>query len=246
MSRHSSPTSELYTPCAQYDTLLLLRGGGTFNGLPFRESLAALLPPRSPFRLQGCPAGEALLLSFAPAPPGLPDGAVLAPDVPGALADYFTAAFRLLEQAPVPDGAAEAAVRALALWIARAGAEPALEHLGRSHARQLVEEARQIVGREYTGELTLQAVAGRLFVNPCYLSTIFREITGSTFRGYLKNVRLQHARQLLEDTNYLITDVAMQSGFNSAAYLISSFRQAYGVTPTAYRSQRPGAYGPRG
>lgn len=239
MSRQTLPAPELYAPCARYDTLLLLRGSGTLNGLPFRESLAAYLPPQSPFALQG-PSGEALLVSFTPAPPGLPGGAVLAPDVPGALADYFLAAFRLLEQAPVPDGAAEAAVRALALWIARAGADAAPELPNRSHARQLVEEARQIVGREYAGELTLQGVAGRLFVNPCYLSTIFREITGSTFRGYLKEVRLQHARQLLEDTNYLITDVAMQSGFNSAAYLISSFRQAYGVTPSAYRSQRPG------
>lgn len=180
-----------------------------------------------------------LAISFAPGLPDLPAGGVplFVPDLSEALKQYFLAAFHLIEQVSghEPDAAAEACIHALALCLARPGVGSPTD---RSHARQLVEQAQQIICREYAGELTLQAVAGELFVNPCYLSTIFRQMTGCTFRSYLKTIRLQHAKQLLTQTNYLITDIAMQTGFNSAAYLISSFRQAFGITPSAYRSQQ--------
>lgn len=241
LSRQSCSDLKQPCPCARHDALLLiLNSAGALNGCQFQTNLAALLTPLSPFELQtSSPEGEALVISFSPGLPDLPAGGVplLVPDVSEALRQYFLAAFRLLEQLPchVSDAAAEASIRALALCISRPSA---VSRADRSHARQIVEQAQRIICQEYASELTLQAVAGELFVNPCYLSTIFRQITGCTFRSYLKSTRLQHVKRLLVQTNCLITDIAMQTGFNSAAYLISSFRQTFGITPSAYRTQQ--------
>ncbi len=240
LSQWDCSASDPYSRCARYASLVLLAPTrGALNGCRFRENLAALLPPHSPFELQAGRAGDVLAISFAPGFPDLPAGGapLLAPDVPEALTQYFLTAFRLLGSfsCPEPNTGAEACIRALALCLAQPGTDSRAD---RSHARKIVNQAQQIISWRYASELTLQAVAGELFVNPCYLSTIFRQVTGRTFRSYLKTVRLQHAKRLLIETNDQITDIAMQTGFNSAAYLISSFRQAFGVTPSAYRNQQ--------
>ncbi len=104
-----------------------------------------------------------------------------------------------------------------------------------SHAKRLVSLAKDIVRSEYAGDVSLQSVATKLFVNSCYLSTIFHQVTGETFRSYLRDVRLEHVAQLLVQTNDTVTDISMRTGFNSTAYMISSFRKVYGITPNAYR-----------
>lgn len=168
---------------------------------------------------------------------------MLLPDGQDAFLDYFMAAYRLLESGTAWEGLTRQTVQNLLLWLAR---QPLFTEGERpSHARQLVEQAKQIIREEYASDLTLQQIAQRLYVNTSYLSTVFHEQTGETFRDYLKTVRLQHARRHLLESNRQITDIAMLSGFNSTAYLIRSFREKYGLTPGVYRAQHSNSAGKR-
>ena len=160
---------------------------------------------------------------------------MLLPDAQDAFMAYILAAYHLLESGTAWEGLTRQTVQNLLSWFAR---QPLFTEGERpSHATQLVEQAKQIIREEYASDLTLQQIAQRLYVNPCYLSTVFHAQTGETFRDYLKTVRLQHARRHLLESNRQITDIAMLSGFNSTAYLIRSFREKYGLTPSVFRAR---------
>lgn len=208
----------------------------------FLRNCGVLAPPHAEGRLLlNRLRGEAYCITFGqellPQEPaqGTITAPVLLADMDDGFIDYFLAAFRLLESGGRPELARQT-VECLLQWLS---GQP-LFTAGRqtSHARQLVEQARQIIQAEFASDLTLQQLAERLFINPCYLSTVFHEQTGQTFREYLKTVRLQHARRHLLESNRQITDIAMLSGFNSTAYLIRSFREKYGITPSVFRAQQ--------
>ena len=63
----------------------------------------------------------------------------------------------------------------------------------------------------------------------------FRAALGVTPIEYLRNLRLQHAAELLLNTNLTPTEISEQSGFPTLAYFFRAFKCHYGVSPLAYR-----------
>ena len=83
--------------------------------------------------------------------------------------------------------------------------------------------------------LTLGDLAAELGYSEFYLSRKFREITGLQFRDYLRLRRLAFAFCDVRDTNDGLLDIAVRYGFSSHEAFTRAFKEAYGVTPTAYR-----------
>lgn len=50
----------------------------------------------------------------------------------------------------------------------------------------------------------------------------------------IRNKRLEVAAQLLQDTDFSIFDIAVQTGFNSQAYFSKCFKAVYGCAPSEY------------
>ena len=71
-----------------------------------------------------------------------------------------------------------------------------------------------------------------------YISRYFKEHFHITLSQYVTYLRLEHAKQLLQDTDIPVTDVAMQSGYQNVSYFIRSFKKTYGVSPLKYRKNK--------
>lgn len=225
--------------------MILSTAGGILNGISSSSGLCAMIPPGRKYTFQSLdPAQIILELSFSPEflPPAL--SSALQDEAPPFLTDpapelveYALAFCRMLPlQQGVSFGAIETGLSSLLFWFSHFLALSRGDNA--SHALRLANQARDIIRSDYMSDLSLQSVASRLFVSPCYLSTVFHQAIGTTFRAYLRDVRLEHTCRLLTQTNSMITDIAMQTGFNSTAYLISSFRKVYGITPNAYRTRQ--------
>ena len=52
---------------------------------------------------------------------------------------------------------------------------------------------------------------------------------------YCNNLKLSDAKKLLLETDASVTEIALDVGFNDAAYFINLFRKSYGITPLQYR-----------
>ena len=94
------------------------------------------------------------------------------------------------------------------------------------------------VQTRYMEALSLIAFAQEYHINYIYLSRKFKEMTGETFTDALMRVRMEKARQLLEQTDQSIESITQQVGYPTHHYFTKRFKQRYGVTPKEYRQQR--------
>lgn len=84
-------------------------------------------------------------------------------------------------------------------------------------------------------EVTLTRLAERLGYSVFTVSRRFKEISGMSFRDYLRYRRLAFALKALRDTEKGILDIALRYGFSSHEAFTRAFREAYGLTPREYR-----------
>jgi len=84
-------------------------------------------------------------------------------------------------------------------------------------------------------EHSVRELAGRVAMSERTFARRFVAETGSTPAKWLALQRLRHARELLEETELGIEQVAARSGFGTAAQLRHHFTRAVGVPPGDYR-----------
>lgn len=87
----------------------------------------------------------------------------------------------------------------------------------------------------YMQNLTAEEMARRCNMSYSYFSRYFKATVGMSFTAYLNYIRLVEAEKLLISTDKTITEVAMQTGFSSASYFISQFRQHKEISPRQFR-----------
>lgn len=84
-------------------------------------------------------------------------------------------------------------------------------------------------------ELSLEEVAGTLGVTPQYLSKIFKEDTGLTFKEYMTELRIEESKRLLRSGDLNIKDICFKVGYNDTSYFIRAFKKYEGLTPKDYQ-----------
>ena len=90
--------------------------------------------------------------------------------------------------------------------------------------------------REHRDEaLTLRALSGRLGYSEFHMTRKFREISGMSFREYLRRRKLAFALKEVRDSRRSFLDIALDYGFSSHEAFTRAFRDTYGVTPSQYR-----------
>lgn len=73
--------------------------------------------------------------------------------------------------------------------------------------------------------------------NPSYFSTLFKKTTGYTYSEYLNAKKLGFACAMMKRKDLTLTDIALSSGFVSAASFNRAFKSALGETPKEYRKK---------
>ena len=102
--------------------------------------------------------------------------------------------------------------------------------------RNMVEkEMVSYVQQNFTGKISLKEFGEQFHLSEKYISRYFKEHFHIALSQYVTYLRLEHAKQLLQDTDIPITEVAMQSGYQNVSYFIRSFKKAYGVSPLKYK-----------
>ncbi len=100
---------------------------------------------------------------------------------------------------------------------------------------RIVEKVQQIVKLRYPENLTVRDIAQELFINPSYLSELFKQHAGCTFTDYLTNYRINQAQALLCDGNRYVYEVADAVGYRNYRHFNQVFKRIVGVLPNDYR-----------
>ncbi|MGO4372739.1 response regulator [Paenibacillus sp. MCAF20] len=103
---------------------------------------------------------------------------------------------------------------------------------------QMVQSVIQIVQERYSDEtLTLQTIAAEIYMNPDYISKMFKKETGEKFTNYVMNIRIEKALEHIERGGDLtIASLAEASGFGeNYSYFSKIFKKYTGFSPSEYR-----------
>ena len=93
------------------------------------------------------------------------------------------------------------------------------------------------IQQNFTGKILLKEFGEQFHLSEKYISRYFKEHFHITISQYVTYLRLEHAKQLLQDTDIPVTEVAMQSGYQNVSYFIRSFKKTYGMSPLKYRNK---------
>ncbi|MBA4493316.1 helix-turn-helix domain-containing protein [Paenactinomyces guangxiensis] len=119
----------------------------------------------------------------------------------------------------------------------QSGISVAEKILGQSK-REEVLDACKYISLHLDRKISLEEVAGHLYLNPSYFSRLFKKETGETFIEYVTRMKMNRAKELLDQTSYSVGKICEMLGYDNQSYFIKMFKSHTGLTPVEYRSQK--------
>ena len=100
----------------------------------------------------------------------------------------------------------------------------------------MTEKAKLYIEENYTdSRLSVEDLCNHLNVSATWFSVTFKREMGMSFISYLTQVRLEHAVELLDNTEDKSYMIAQKVGYTEANYFSYVFKKKYGVSPSKYR-----------
>ena len=100
----------------------------------------------------------------------------------------------------------------------------------------IIKSVKRYIQKNYSSDISLQMLSQKMFISPSYLSYLFKNETGQNYSDYLKNIRLNRARELLEQNSKLkVFEVCYMVGYKEYKYFSQQFKKAFGMNPTELR-----------
>ena len=107
-----------------------------------------------------------------------------------------------------------------------------------SSIRREILEVTDYIGANYGKELSVERLASIVFLTPDYLSRLFKKSMGKSISQYIRQFRMEKARELLTGTNRKVIDIGEAVGYPNYSYFCQSFREYFGTSPERYRQER--------
>lgn len=104
--------------------------------------------------------------------------------------------------------------------------------------RREILEVTDYIGANYGKELSVERLASIVFLTPDYLSRLFKKSMGKSISQYIRQFRMEKARELLTGTNRKVIDIGEAVGYPNYSYFCQSFREYFGTSPERYRQER--------
>ena len=98
-----------------------------------------------------------------------------------------------------------------------------------------VEKILQMMREDVRGELSLAELAQSVNLSVWRLSHIFKTDVGMPPIRYLKLLRMERAKVLLETSYLSVKEIAFRVGLNDESHFVRDFKTTFGSTPTSYR-----------
>ena len=91
--------------------------------------------------------------------------------------------------------------------------------------------------------LSTESIADKAGYAPYYFSKLFRELVGININDFIRQVRLEKAKELLANTSLKAQEIAEMTGFSNISNFYLVFKKDVGLTPAVYREYSTGKSG---
>ena len=112
-----------------------------------------------------------------------------------------------------------------------------LEDRKENRSDKLVEQAKRYIAEHYTEKLTLTEIADVLNISAGHLSITFKKFTGTTLSDYIADVKIEHAKALIDTHQYLMYEISDMLGFDNPYYFSKVFKKVTGMSPREHEKR---------
>lgn len=97
-----------------------------------------------------------------------------------------------------------------------------------------IRKALHYLAEHYAEEVSLETIAGLLYVHPVHVSRTFKSETNANFNDTLNMLRIAKAKLLLAEGGRRVSEIAFAVGYNSVQGFYSAFRRQTGRSPADF------------
>ena len=104
---------------------------------------------------------------------------------------------------------------------------------------QIVLAAVEMIRKEIENvDFNINTIANALYLTPAYFSRVFKRKMGMTCIDFIKNYRINLAKELLQNTDLSIQQISEKTGYATVYYFSQQFKQVTGESPGSFRKKR--------
>lgn len=117
------------------------------------------------------------------------------------------------------------------------------EYINRKNSEQgtsctnAINKALKYVNENFQNKITLADVSESVFFTPNYFSSQFKKETGKSFVEYIKMLRIQKSKELLNETNLKVYEISKLVGYENPKYFTDVFKDYTGMSPLEFRQK---------
>jgi AraC family transcriptional regulator len=89
----------------------------------------------------------------------------------------------------------------------------------------------------YSHNILLEDMAAKADLSPSHFSRLFKQTIGQSPYQFLTSYRIEQAKKMLDNSNAVMVDIAINCGFSDQAHFSRVFKKIVGLTPKQYRQQ---------
>lgn len=124
----------------------------------------------------------------------------------------------------------------ISLCRPRPNLESADDESGKTPSRNkyIADRIIEILNESMSEKIRLSFLAEQLNYSPTYIKRVFKEATGQPIIQYFIALKIERAKQLLDERDYTITEISDMLGFDSVQYFSRQFKKLTNMSPSAY------------
>lgn len=100
-----------------------------------------------------------------------------------------------------------------------------------------INACREYIYSHIKERITIEDLADALGVSASYLSRLFKKETGVSVSAYIRDRKIDMAKNLLRFSDASMIDIANRLAFSSQSHFIQQFKESVGMTPKKYRDK---------
>ena len=229
---YSVPAGHVHTLTFRTAGCKVLHMHGQDKALVSQPGSITFIPSQSPYSVDAHEEGRIYALHFSLAEECPTQPFVLLPRSP----IEFENRFRLLCEIYRTDSGADYRCLSMVYDIFSRITQECSER-ERHAVPKRIRDVMEYVNRHFDDpSLAVSDLAARADISEVYLRREFRQYVGVAPGEYIRRVRMENARALLDTALYSITEIATRCGFDSISYFSCQFSRMYGMPPSVYRN----------
>ncbi|WP_178023198.1 response regulator [uncultured Paenibacillus sp.] len=101
-----------------------------------------------------------------------------------------------------------------------------------------VEDIKEYIDNHYFEDIKISVFTEKYFLSREYLMKLFKQQYGCGIHEYVQKVRMDKAKELLDDSALKIQEISEMLGYKDKNYFSKAFRNYYDLSPSEYRQQQ--------